>query len=261
MKTHGIRALYPINIAEGEGLGTAYEYYVKFRKLKSFLYCTGIPKKILVAGLPEKYGLSMDFILLGQTLHTGVTVVDDRYETIERARETIHALEAEGFLNGAKINFREVARVSELEVEDLGSGQFDLALSSEVFQRLGGSEKEKYISSLRNRAKSFALFVPNGENRSHASLSGLKGEYLRRLIDYCERERSGMVIHDYGYIDMPPFPPGLTRSQEKRDKAAKSRIESILMKGLECYSLFEDAVPIDLRQKKSHIIYIMARCR
>ena len=45
-----------LNLLEGEGLGTSYEYYVKFRRLKRFILSVGPPKKILIAGLPERYG-------------------------------------------------------------------------------------------------------------------------------------------------------------------------------------------------------------
>jgi len=180
MKTYSIRALYPINMAEGEGIGTAYEYYVKLGRLRSLLRSVGKPKSILVAGLPEKYGLSMDFILLGWMLHAEVTVVDDRAEFIERAERTVCALGEEGLLSGVKVNFKRVARIAELGAVELGPDRFDFAVSNEVFQRLNKLEKGRYISGLRENARSFALFVPNGENRAHADLSGLSGERLER---------------------------------------------------------------------------------
>ena len=71
---YDIKSLYAINLVEGEGLGTAYEYYAKFRKLENFINSIKKPKRILIAGLPEKYGLSMDFFLLGQMLVRPISI-------------------------------------------------------------------------------------------------------------------------------------------------------------------------------------------
>jgi hypothetical protein len=139
-------------------------------------------------------------------------------------------------------------------------GEFDLALSSEVFQRLDGAQGT-YVSSLKRLAKNFAIFVPNRGNESHSNLSGLRSVDLRELLNYFPEQNHGLNIFDYGYVDMPPFPPGLTRSREKRMEAAESRLEGFLMKGLEIYSRFEDLVPTFLKEKAAHIVYVMARSR
>ena len=74
-----IKSLYPINLLEGEGVGTAYEYFVKLKKLERFINTIGPVKRILIAGLPERYGLSMDFVLIGRMLNAQVVVVDENF--------------------------------------------------------------------------------------------------------------------------------------------------------------------------------------
>jgi hypothetical protein len=252
-----IQSWYAINLVEGEGAGTAYEYYVKIKKLNKFINTIGKPKRILIAGLPEKYGLSMDFIWLGGILNAETVIIDDRSETLERAGRVLSMLKSEKFVDETKISFIKTDRIWEFNSIDVIKGEFDLALSSEVLQRLDGT-RETYISNLKNVAKYFSIFVPNRGNESHANLSGLKSLYLEELLQHCRGENPEATLYDYGYIDMPPFPPGLSRSQDKRDQAAKSRIEAFLMKGLEIYSLCENIIPKFIKKKVAHIAYVMA---
>ena len=52
----GIAELYPYALAEGEGVGTAYEYFAKRRVVGPLLSRLPAHARVLVAGLPEKYG-------------------------------------------------------------------------------------------------------------------------------------------------------------------------------------------------------------
>ena len=250
--------MYAINLIEGEGVGTAYEYYTKLRQLKRFINSIDRPKKVLIAGLPEKYGLSMDFFLVGQSLNADTVVIDERDGALERAQKALDILKSGGRFNN-KIEFLKTDNLAEFNKE-LNKVIFDIALSSEVLQRLD-SRRGDYFSCLRNSAKNFAVFVPNRGNQSHAKLSGLNSLHLEELLRYCRNGVSGMDIYDYGYIDMPPFPPGLTRSQEKREQATESRIETFLMKGLEIYSLCEELFPKFIKEKLAHIVYVMVKSR
>ena len=81
-----IKDLYALALAEGEGMGTAYEYYAKRLALGRWLKARPRPASILVAGLPEKYGASLDFLLLAGELGAAVTVVDDRPAALDRLR-------------------------------------------------------------------------------------------------------------------------------------------------------------------------------
>jgi hypothetical protein len=78
LANYSIKDLYALALAEGEGMGTAYKYYVKRLILRRFLDGRLQPRSILIAGLPEKYGASLDFVLLGSELGATITVVDDR---------------------------------------------------------------------------------------------------------------------------------------------------------------------------------------
>ena len=64
IQKRSIKSLYPLALAEGEGVGTAYEYFAKRLHLARWLKGTKPPQHILIAGLPEKYGASLDFMLL-----------------------------------------------------------------------------------------------------------------------------------------------------------------------------------------------------
>ncbi len=64
LPTHSIKALYALALAEGEGMGTAYEYYAKRLILGRWLAERPRPASILIAGLPQKYGASLDLLLL-----------------------------------------------------------------------------------------------------------------------------------------------------------------------------------------------------
>ena len=79
--------MYPVNLIEGEGIGATYEYFAKWELLRSILAKTTIPQKILVAGIPGKYGLSLDFILLAEQCAAEITVLDERTENICRLEQ------------------------------------------------------------------------------------------------------------------------------------------------------------------------------
>ena len=257
--SESIKSLYAINLVEGEGVGTAYEYYSKLRKLRKFINSIGSPKRILIAGLPEKYGLSMDFFLLGQMLQAETVVIDERSDALERARNALSIIKSKELFNDTGIELIKVDNIAEFNNDDrVFKKKFDLALSSEVLQRLNGA-RETYISNLKKSAKNFAVFAPNRGNKSHALLSGLNSIYLEDLLKNYNEGPAGGTIYDFGYIDMPPFPPGLTRAQEKREQASESRFEAFLMKGLEVYCLCEDIIPIFAKKRIAHIVYIMAK--
>jgi len=253
-----IRALSRLSLAEGEGVGTAYEYYLKLRKLRRYLGTISRPKKILIAGLPEKYGLSLDFIYLARKLGADVTVLDDRAEALDRAR-TAAAWLASGEGRGG-ISFilaKRMAEAARLFSDDV---RFDLALSSEVVQRLG-EDRDAYISGLQRLAKHAAVFAPNGANAAHARRSRLAGLGLEELVSFFQKPASSWTVCDHGYVDMPPFPPGISRSPEKRERAVRSRFEAFLMKGLEGYSLCEELCPYPIKSRVAHIVYVIAKNR
>jgi hypothetical protein len=245
-----IRTLYPLALAEGEGVGTAYEYYAKRQALARWLKTLPVPRTLLIAGLPEKYGSSLDFLQLAQDLGIAKpVVVDDRADALQRLSQSVAAARKAGALFDVHPEYIQLDGLNSLTGLE---GAFDLCLGSEVLQRMDNRPRNEYFTQLCGLAPAVGVFAPNGENRSHTTLSGLSGialAELRALI----RDR-GLLVQS-GYVDMPPFPPGLTRSAEQRAKAAAGRLEALAMAGLGCYARLEGGLPEVWRRSHAHIVY------
>jgi hypothetical protein len=250
LPNYSIKDLYPLALAEGEGIGTAYEYYAKRRALSRWLTKLRRPRRMLIAGLPEKYGSSLDFLQIAQDLSIeDLVIVDDRQEALEKLRLGLAAAQAEGVLPAIRPEYTHVSEMARLN--DLRR-DFDLCLGSEVLQRMNNGSRILYIKQLCEIAPAIALFVPNGGNRSHTTLSGLSGLELSDLRAMAKEH--GSVV-DSGYVDMPPFPPGLTRSADQRAKASTGHLEALAMAGLGYYACLEQAFPAGWRRTHAHIIY------
>jgi len=252
LKSRSIKSLYKLALAEGEGVGTAYEYFAKRLVLRRWLAGARQPKRVLLPGLPEKYGSSLDFFLLAKELEAAQLVaIDDRPAAVEKARANLLAAQRIGELTGLTAEF---ALVSDLGILNELNG-FDLCLSSEVIQRLGAEKRKSYIQGLKGSASAFALFTPNGNNPSHTNISGLSGLRLDELQSLMSSTATPAKM---GYIDMPPFPPGITRSAEQRTEAAGGRLEAIAMWGLGYHARLEPYFPGSWRQHRSHIVYALS---
>ena len=268
-----IKDLYALALAEGEGMGTAYEYYAKRLALGRWLKARPRPASILVAGLPEKYGASLDFLLLAGELGAAVTVVDDRPAALDRLRGALDRPQRSSETSEVWAVFpRPVCLLADLPRLAGLAGQFDLAVSSEVLQRLAAAERPAYVAALRARADALALFAPNADNPAHTGRSGLAGLQLDEMSALMQAtadrrpptaageaavgsRRSAVVS---GYIDMPPFPPGITRSDEQREQATQGAFEAVVMGGLRVYAHGERLLPGALRRRQSHIVYALA---
>ncbi len=250
-----IRSLYPLALAEGEGVGTAYEYFAKRLVLARWMKGSPRPRRLLVAGLPEKYGASLDFLQLVQDLEGATVVVaDDRPAALDKLRRSLLAAQGAGELAGVQPRYCPVASLARLE--EVG-GEFDTCLGSEVLQRLGEEDRRLHLARLAALAPALALFVPNGENPDHTGLSGLTGLTLAELRGLVEPAASAPAAS--GFVDMPPFPPGLTRTASQRTQAASGRIERLAMWGLGYYARMERYWPAAFRRRHAHIVYAFAR--
>ena len=87
-----ISSLYPLALAEGEGIGTAYEYYAKRLVLARWLASLRPPQRLLIVRLPEKCGKSLDFILLARDW-----AVTDARQASMRLLKRVLPLGGEGF--------------------------------------------------------------------------------------------------------------------------------------------------------------------
>lgn len=245
-----IRSLYPLALAEGEGIGTAYEYFAKRLALRRWLATLPRPQRILIAGLPEKYGSSLDFFLLAQELApVSLVVIDDRPPALEKVRKSLAAAQAVGQLTQIHPQYVKVTEMGQL---DELIGEFDLCLGSEVLQRLTPVSRQRYVQRLAQLTPSLALFAPNADDPSHTTLTGLPGLTLTELCALAEPAGRRTAA---GYVDMPPFPPGLTRSAKQRDRAASGRLEAVALWGLGYYARSEALFPSSWRRGNSHIVY------
>lgn len=248
-----VRALYTLAYAEGEGVGTAYEYFVKRRLLRRLLG-DHRPASIVVAGLPAVYGTSLDFVQLGAEYDAPVTVVDPRPAALARLRGAVEQAQVAGMLRGV--------RLEAIQADPTGwladAPHFDLALTSERLQQLSSEAREAAVRGLSAGAARLALFVPNADNDAHVGRSGLGGmtlDSLRRLLATAAPD--GNVVTS-GYVDLPPFPPGITRTDEQRQQAASGRLEAAAMWGLQGYAHLERFLPIGFRRQQAHIVYALA---
>ena len=259
LETYSIKSLYVPALAEGEGVGTAYEYFAKrlvlARWLNRWLKKRPFPPKprLLIAGLPEKYGSSLDFMLLGEELGAEVTVLDERPFALEKLQQGLAAAQKEGWLTAVTPRYQSVTR---LDTHFPVNEQYDLVLASEVLQRLEGDEQQLYVAACSRVGTAVALFAPNAENAAHANLSGLATVELDRMKTLFQ-QTADLTLQTSGYIDMPPFPPGMMRTEDQREQASSGTFEAVAMWGLGYYARLEHILPTAVRRKQSHIVYGM----
>lgn len=254
LRTLSIKSLYALALAEGEGVGTAYEYFAKRLVLRRWLAGRQRPSRILIAGLPEKYGSSLDFLQLAQELGAEVTVVDERPSVLEKLQNSLAAAQKEGWLTAVAPQTIAVDTMTDLSA---AVGPFDLVISSEVLQRLNPDERVGYVKQVWGMGTAVALFAPNGDNPAHTTISGLSGLRLDELKTLVSPPHPLTPSPLLGYIDMPPFPPGITRSDDQREQATSGKLEAIAMWGLGYYAHAERFLPPSIRRSQSHIVYAL----
>jgi hypothetical protein len=252
LKTISIKSLYVLALAEGEGVGTAYEYFAKRLVLRRWLAGQQRLSRILIAGLPEKYGSSLDFLQLAQELGAEVTVVDERPFALDKLQSSLVAAQKVGWLTAVAPQIIAVSVMANLSA---AAGPFDLVISSEVLQRLNPDKRIEYVGQVKGMGTAVAFFAPNGDNPAHTTISGLSGVTLSEIAAYSPTCQHANL--QTGYIDMPPFPPGITRSDEQREQATSGKLEALAMWGLGLYVRAERFLPQAIRRSQSHIVYTL----
>ena len=243
-----IEELYETAFVEGEGIGTAYEYLVKWRVLLR-LFKHQI-RNILVLGLPEKYGASMDFVLLADHQGCCVTILDDRCKSVLKCRDVLREMNERGLIH----KIPKVIEVDDLLDRQEQIGLFDLAVSCEVLQRVAPVKRKDYIMNSLSIARYVAVFVPNKANGSHAKISKLGAIELGELHSLF----NGYRIIDEGYVDMPPFPPGLKRrSKTPARRSCRHLQDKIIVRLLDAWSRVEKVYTV-FKIRNSHIVFVMA---
>lgn len=248
LKPLSIKELYVPALAEGEGVGTAYEYFAKRLVLARWLKKPPKPARVLIAGLPEKYGSSLDFLQLAQELGAAVTIVDERPFALQKLQHSLAAAQRVGWLTAVSPQLIPVPHLADLREI---APDFDLCLGSEGLQQLAASDRPEYVRQVRRLARRAALFAPNGDNMAHTNISGLSGVTLAEIQQLVGANAKT------GYIDMPPFPPGITRTEDQREQATSGTFEAIAMWGLGYYARLEHFLPTAVRRSQSHIVYAL----
>ena len=241
--------LYDLARKQNEGLGTAYEYRVKLKLLDRLLAkLDSRPRSLLIAGLPEKYGYGMDIVLLSHALKAKLTVTEDRSQCLKVFGSLYQSL-------GLPTDEMEMIEIESWK--DLPSDTtYDLIVSCEVLQRLqGDSERQEYVRQLGQRGRVLAIFAPSSGNKSHAKLSGLNTvsrKELEVLVD-----GSGLQRVESGYLDAPPFPPGLKMKHSTTDApGGRGLLERIAMFVLGAWSNIDRLLPSPVMQRVSHMTYV-----
>ena len=184
----------------GEGYGTAYEYMAKarfFMRALSELSCDGL-EGLLILGLPQKYGLSLDFLFWAEYLRVSkVLVFDTRDDKLDLFLKGRQWLIERGILKDLPVAvLRDWESLSDL---DLSSS---VIVSCESFQSWE-EEKRSFAGKLYDSARCGFCFVPNDYNDAHRKITHLptiEGNNLKRYFSNLVRE---------AYLDCPPVPSGL----------------------------------------------------
>ncbi len=243
---------YPLVLQEGEGAGTAYEYYVKRRVIHRLLGQNPQIKRVLIGGLPEKYGLSLDFILLAQDLGAEALVVDEREDRLSRLQEALRWAEKQGLINPGTIKSHLAEDLTCLP-QRLASSLF---ISCEVLQRLNNEDKKKYLQQTKALAPQTLLFVPNADNSQHAGRSGLQALSMEDLRELATE--APLDIKAMGFLDLPPFPPGIKREDSQREEVLNNNRLRLILKGVEKWGLLEGFIPGPWRRRLAHMVYLWA---
>jgi hypothetical protein len=251
-----VKSLYPLALLEGEGMGTAYEYSVKIALLERVAQMCGTLKRVLIGGLPEKYGLDLGVALFAASHKCEIMVVDPRPDSLVAFAGLI--LRLSGAIEGMDAEQIETELVDSLaQPVDEDSPTFDLWISTSAIQRLDADALESYLDQVRSHTRYAVLFAPNKGNAAHLTISGLDGFHLSSLFALCTR--AGLQVLESGYLDLPPFPPGIRRSEEAKAKASTSLLARLAMVMLEGWGRIERHLPGGLKRRHSHLVYVVLR--
>lgn len=198
-KNIGIDYLYGLAAEEGEGFGTAYEYFVKINLLNNLLAGREI-KNILIAGLPEKYGFGLDALLFAQLLGSSIFVVDERDEILDKFIKLQSVLRTKNLLSIDKMEINHISDFGNLQLER----HFDIAISCAVVQRIKKEARCNYVNQLFDSSYSAIIYASNNENTAHLEITGLSSISKAEALLWC----ANLKGHSFHREITPPFPPG-----------------------------------------------------
>jgi hypothetical protein len=249
-------------------MGTAYEYHSKLRVMEAVFHRTGPPRSMVAAGLPEKHGYDLDWILLAQRQgresrdRCSLLLCDDRPQVLAGLERALARLPDPGMRERVELEHLE----SLLDWHKIVGRRFDWAVNTASLQRLTDDDIVIYMQRARQVARYAFLFFPNGDNRAHLTLSGLRGLSIERVLTLCRQAldpwpsdeigQEQEYILSAGFCDIPPFPPGLQRSEKAKRQAMHSPVEAVAMWGLEWWCRGESLLPLFLQRRFAHLVYV-----
>lgn len=242
-----IELFYRAALIEGEGYGTAYEYQVKANLLRA--HWEGA-QNVLILGLPEKFGVSANFLIQADQTAKPVLLVDDNPALIAQFHQIKKILQEQQILQKTdSIISRKVPKLTDFEPEQ----KYDLI----IIQKLTSLMNEEYFKKLLKHGGTIFLFAPNANNFSHQKFSKLTG------VDQAELSKiAGAIPHQSGFIDCPPFPSGVkiqrkSSAQETQKLSPWSQaLDTIFLSCLNLLCNLEPRFPHRIKEKYSHIIYL-----
>jgi hypothetical protein len=214
-----------------------------------------------------------------------LTVCDDRPEVLTRFEHALQRLPDSAMRRQVElVQIESLTDTRALSARMLHPVRFDWIVSTASVQRLPDEQIVDYLHNARRLAHYAFLFIPNSGNRAHLTLSGLRGLDLDKTLALCQRaeaetdprcfirhgprRRSGLAptLHRTlggarpplaaGYCDIPPFPPGLQRSTEAKERAMHSPLETLAMWGLQWWCRGESWIPLALQRRLAHLVYV-----
>ncbi|MBK7919635.1 MAG: class I SAM-dependent methyltransferase [Chloroflexi bacterium] len=192
---------------------------------------------------------------LASELGADVTVVDERPSALQKLHHLLKAAQ------GRVVDGRcaHLHRVTDMAALDEIAGPFDLCISSEVVQRLDPAERGRYAARLAAWARPWPCSRPTATIPPIPTSAAFPALPWPNCKPSLPISLSPTLHFKAGYIDMPPFPPGITRSDEQREQATSGRMEALAMWGLGYYARAEKLLPTAVRRSKSHIVFILVQ--
>ncbi len=241
---------------EGEGFGSAYEYLVVERFRRAFSGHILRPRHIVVDGLPERYGIAADILLLADWCDASVTILDWDTSRIKTFKEVYAKMCDHGVFSTAHktvdVHNLHWSRLDSMLSES--TNDVDLIYSKEVFQTIPAEERAGYLESMVRTEKQVLLTVPNGDNPDHPTTSGLLGvdrNDLSRTVKAVAASRK----YSMRWIDCPPASSGnRSRYRPLKPGSKVSIAERAISSALQLWATLEELVPDALKRRKAHII-------
>jgi hypothetical protein len=245
--------LYALAEWEKEGIGTAYEYLSKSFIVDKIFRIIGKPLDVLIAGLPEKYGYSLDFLLLANNGKCNIDVIDEREDVLREFNHILSGIEKSIFSITKNINSKKVYGLTHLNL----TKDYGLVLSPAVLQRIDEESRSEYLYQLSRKTKYAILFVPNKSNQFHKICTHLGSLNIDDLPQYFQKLKLNINILESGFIDLPPFPPGVKIHSGLKKFIKNRSIIKIVMRFLNIWLKLELFLPNFIRRRFSHMVYII----